>query len=102
MYFFWDPKTGLIEQFRGYFDLYNIPFKYISLFDFTEKKSPLRPNGAKSARGPMLVKVAVIAASWPPTPGAMHELQPTPATNGSSLPAMPSRLIPSGVIWIDC
>lgn len=32
-------------QFRGYFDLYNIPFKYISLFDFTEKKSPLRPGG---------------------------------------------------------
>lgn len=32
-------------NFRGYFDLYNIPFKHISLFDFTEKKSPLRPNG---------------------------------------------------------
>lgn len=32
-------------KFRGYFDLYNIPFKYISLFDFTEKKSPLRPHG---------------------------------------------------------
>jgi hypothetical protein len=32
-------------NFRGYFDLYNIPFKYISLFDFTEKKSPLRPGG---------------------------------------------------------
>jgi len=32
-------------NFRGYFDLYNIPFRYISLFDFTEKKSPLRPNG---------------------------------------------------------
>lgn len=32
-------------KFRGYFDLYNIPFKYISLFDFTEKKSPLRPGG---------------------------------------------------------
>jgi len=31
--------------FRGYFDLYNIPFKYISLFDFTEKKSPLQPKG---------------------------------------------------------
>src|SRR6476660_2891229 len=25
-------------QFEGYFDLYNIPFKHISLFDFTEKK----------------------------------------------------------------
>lgn len=36
-------KTRL--NFRGYFDLYNIPFRYISLFDFTEKKSPLRPNG---------------------------------------------------------
>jgi predicted AlkP superfamily pyrophosphatase or phosphodiesterase len=32
-------------NFRGYFDLYNIPFSHISLFDFTEKKSPLRPNG---------------------------------------------------------
>jgi predicted AlkP superfamily pyrophosphatase or phosphodiesterase len=32
-------------KFRGYFDLYNIPFKYISLFDFTEKKNPLQPGG---------------------------------------------------------
>ncbi len=31
--------------FRGYFDLYNIPFEHISLFDFTEKKSPLKPGG---------------------------------------------------------
>lgn len=31
--------------FRGYFDLYNIPFKFIHLFDFTEKKSPLKPGG---------------------------------------------------------
>src|SRR6266478_2782142 len=31
--------------FRGYFDLYNIPFEHISLFDFTEKKSPLQPGG---------------------------------------------------------
>ena len=37
-------------KFRGYFDLYNIPFKYISLFDFTEKKSPLQPKGMN--RGP--------------------------------------------------
>lgn len=36
-------KTGL--KFRGYFDLYNIPFRFISLFDFTEKKSPLKPEG---------------------------------------------------------
>jgi hypothetical protein len=36
-------KTKL--GFRGYFDLYNIPFRYISLFDFTEKKSPLQPHG---------------------------------------------------------
>ena len=41
-------KRGL--NFRGYFDLYNIPFKYISLFDFTEKKSPLKPEGMN--RGP--------------------------------------------------
>jgi hypothetical protein len=32
-------------KFRGYFDLYNIPFKYISLFDFSEKKNPLQPCG---------------------------------------------------------
>jgi predicted AlkP superfamily pyrophosphatase or phosphodiesterase len=37
-------------NFRGYFDLYNIPFKYIHLFDFTEKKSPLKPKGMN--RGP--------------------------------------------------
>ena len=34
----------------GYFDLYNIPFEHISLFDFTEKKSPLKPGGMN--RGP--------------------------------------------------
>lgn len=32
-------------KFRGYFDLYNIPFRHISLYDFTEKKSPLQPGG---------------------------------------------------------
>lgn len=32
-------------NFRGYFDLYNMPFKQISLYDFTEKKSPLQPGG---------------------------------------------------------
>jgi predicted AlkP superfamily pyrophosphatase or phosphodiesterase len=37
-------------NFRGYFDLYNIPFRYIHLFDFTEKKSPLKPEGMN--RGP--------------------------------------------------
>ena len=37
-------------KFRGYFDLYNIPFKFIHLFDFTEKKSPLQPRGMN--RGP--------------------------------------------------
>jgi hypothetical protein len=31
--------------FRGYFDLYNMPFRFINLFDFTEKKSPLQPKG---------------------------------------------------------
>jgi predicted AlkP superfamily pyrophosphatase or phosphodiesterase len=36
--------------FRGYFDLYNIPFRHISLFDFTEKKNPLQPGGLN--RGP--------------------------------------------------
>src|SRR4030095_8906426 len=37
-------------SFRGYFDLYNIPFKHISLFDFSEKKNPLQPGGLN--RGP--------------------------------------------------
>ena len=37
-------------DFRGYFDLYNIPFQHISLYDFTEKKSPLKPGGMN--RGP--------------------------------------------------
>lgn len=37
-------------SFRGYFDLYNIPFKHITLYDFTEKKSPLQPGGMN--RGP--------------------------------------------------
>ncbi len=31
--------------FEGYFDLYNIPFQHIAQYDFTEKKSPLQPNG---------------------------------------------------------
>jgi predicted AlkP superfamily pyrophosphatase or phosphodiesterase len=32
-------------SFSGYFDLYNIPFRHISLFNFTETKSPLKPGG---------------------------------------------------------
>lgn len=37
-------------RFKGYFDLYNVPFKHIHRFDFTEKKSPLQPGGMN--RGP--------------------------------------------------
>ena len=37
-------------KFRGYIDLYNIPFRHISLFDFSEKKNPLQPGGMN--RGP--------------------------------------------------
>jgi predicted AlkP superfamily pyrophosphatase or phosphodiesterase len=37
-------------KFHGYFDLYNIPFRHISLFNFTEKKNPLQPGGLN--RGP--------------------------------------------------
>ncbi|MBI3885773.1 MAG: alkaline phosphatase family protein [Opitutae bacterium] len=37
-------------KFRGYFDLYNLAFRHISLFDFTEKKNPLQPGGLN--RGP--------------------------------------------------
>ncbi len=32
-------------NFKGYFDLYNIPFQHIHRYDFTEKKSPLQPKG---------------------------------------------------------
>ncbi|HEX4342139.1 MAG TPA: alkaline phosphatase family protein [Verrucomicrobiae bacterium] len=47
----WLSKFVKVQlSFRGYFDLYNIPFKYISLYDFTEKKSPLQPKGMN--RGP--------------------------------------------------
>lgn len=47
----WLSKFVKVQlKFRGYFDLYNIPFRYISLFDFTEKKSPLQPGGMN--RGP--------------------------------------------------
>ncbi|MDB6028809.1 MAG: Type phosphodiesterase/nucleotide pyrophosphatase [Verrucomicrobiales bacterium] len=31
--------------FKGYFDLYNIPFEHIAQYDFSEKKSPLKPGG---------------------------------------------------------
>ena len=37
-------------SFRGYFDLYNIPFKYISLYNFSETRSPLQAGGMN--RGP--------------------------------------------------
>jgi type I phosphodiesterase/nucleotide pyrophosphatase len=45
-------------KFRGYFDLYNIPFKHISLFDFTEKKNPFQPGGMN--RGPNIFDFLVI------------------------------------------
>src|SRR6185312_14171326 len=58
-YFVYDPKNsprmppeirkGPVKL-RGYFDLYNIPFKHIAQYDFTEKKSPLQPGGMN--RGP--------------------------------------------------
>jgi hypothetical protein len=42
----WLSKFVKVQlNFRGYFDLYNIPFNYISLFDFTEKRNPLQPGG---------------------------------------------------------
>lgn len=43
--------------FKGYFDLYNIPFHLIHLFDFTEKKSPLQPRGMN--RGPNIFDLLV-------------------------------------------
>jgi predicted AlkP superfamily pyrophosphatase or phosphodiesterase len=45
--------TKLVKSrlnFKGYFDLYNIPFQHIHRYDFTEKKSPLQPRGMN--RGP--------------------------------------------------
>ncbi len=39
-------------NFRGYFDLYNLPFKHLGLFDFSEKKNPLQPGGLN--RGPSI------------------------------------------------
>lgn len=36
-------------KFRGYFDLYNLPFEHIGLFDFSEKKNPLAPGGLNAA-----------------------------------------------------
>jgi hypothetical protein len=42
----WLSKFVKVQlSFRGYFDLYNIPFKHIAEYDFTEKKSPLQPGG---------------------------------------------------------
>jgi len=32
-------------KFKGYFDIYNVPFRHISLFNFTETKNPLAPRG---------------------------------------------------------
>jgi len=40
--------TKIVKRFlgfQGYFDLYNIPFQQIHLYYFTEKKSPLKPQG---------------------------------------------------------
>ena len=40
--------TKLVRKqldFKGYFDLYNVPFRHIHNYDFTEKKSPLQPGG---------------------------------------------------------
>ena len=44
-------KTQL--GFRGYFDLYNLPFEYLSLFDFSERRSPLKAGGLN--HGPNLL-----------------------------------------------
>ncbi|CAN5861557.1 hypothetical protein BH11VER1_BH11VER1_19720 [soil metagenome] len=42
----WLTKLARIKLgFKGYFDLYNIPFEHIDQFDFTEKKKPLQPGG---------------------------------------------------------
>ena len=47
----WLSKFVKVQlSFRGYFDLYNIPFRHIAQYDFTEKKSPLQPGGMN--RGP--------------------------------------------------
>lgn len=52
----WLTKFVKVQlNFRGYFDLYNIPFRFTHLFDFTEKKSPLQPKGMN--RGPNIFDV---------------------------------------------
>ncbi len=52
----WLTKFVKVQlKFRGYFDLYNIPFRFIHLFDFTEKKSPLKPKGMN--RGPNIFDI---------------------------------------------
>jgi hypothetical protein len=54
----WLTKFVRVQlKFRGYFDLYNIPFRYIHLFDFTEKKSPLQPKGMN--QGPNIFDLLV-------------------------------------------
>ncbi len=45
--------TKLVKKrlgYEGYFDLYNIPFQRIHHYDFTEKKSPLKPGGMNRGR----------------------------------------------------
>ena len=45
--------TKLVKSrldFQGYFDHYNIPFKHIHSYDFTEKRSPLQPGGMNRGR----------------------------------------------------
>jgi hypothetical protein len=41
--------------FQGYFDLYNLPFRHLARFDFTEKKNPLQPGGMNA--GPNIFDV---------------------------------------------
>jgi hypothetical protein len=42
----WISKLVKLQLgFRGYFDLYNMPFRQIDQFDFSEKKNPLQPGG---------------------------------------------------------
>jgi hypothetical protein len=51
--FFRRRLSALVKKrlnFQGYFDLYNLPFRDAHLYDFTEKKSPLKPGGMNKGK----------------------------------------------------
>jgi hypothetical protein len=87
-------------NFRGYFDLYNIPFRYISLFDFTEKRSPPKPGMNHGANiCDFLVAKQIAHFFRQPAKKRATERQSCwlqfPPNRSTSLSA-------TGPIWMDC